>query len=106
MGYGEGCCRARAPIETLASRIEGQLTLETLDRLGQHELTRHTRDLLTAFLRPAWMSTEGVIGHARQFFEHLGKEERRHRRRSPPPKHLTSRQSRSATTSRMRCSIS
>ena len=53
----------------LVERVEGPLTLESLDLLGQHALTTRTRDLVRRFLRPAWARTDGVLAHSRQFFD-------------------------------------
>jgi hypothetical protein len=49
--------------------IEGALSLEQLDLLGQETVTRNTRRLLEHFLQPKWIQTPVVLGHARLFFE-------------------------------------
>lgn len=65
---------AEAPAEVdaeVARMIEGPLSLDRLDLLGQHRLSGLTRRWLEALLQPAWFQTEAVCGHARQFFEDL-----------------------------------
>lgn len=49
--------------------IEGAVTLEELDLLGQESVTRNTRRLLEYLLQPKWIQTPAVLGHARLFFE-------------------------------------
>lgn len=48
--------------------IEGSLALEELDLLGQLRTTEVTRRLLQRFLRPKWLQTDAVLGHAKLFF--------------------------------------
>ncbi len=55
-----------AALETL---IEGPLTIGTLDLLRQKRLARSTRALLEHFLAPAWIQTDTILAHAKQFFE-------------------------------------
>ncbi len=49
--------------------IQGPLSLKTLDLLQQHDLTRSTEELLREFLKPRWLRTNVLMGHARRFFE-------------------------------------
>lgn len=53
----------------LGLRIEGPLNLETLDVLGQHQLTARTLALVDAFLAPRWMQTEAMMNQAAGFLE-------------------------------------
>lgn len=53
----------------LAATIEGGLSLDDLDLLGQMRFARLTRRFLASLLRPRWFRTETVLAHARQFFE-------------------------------------
>jgi len=52
----------------IAAMIEGPLSLERLDLLGQKRLSLLTRRLIAALLRPDWLRTEPVLAHARRFF--------------------------------------
>jgi hypothetical protein len=53
----------------IGKMIEGVLTLEDLDLLGQRRLTMATRRLLEHLLKPKWFRTPAVLGHAKMFFE-------------------------------------
>lgn len=53
---------------SIAEMIEGQTTLHTLDLLAQQRLTDTTRQLLHWMLRPTWMHSPALLGHARLFF--------------------------------------
>jgi len=64
---------ARAEAESeLAKIIEGPLSLESLDLLGQVKLARLTERLIGQALRPAWLRTEPMLAHARLFSEDFG----------------------------------
>ncbi len=54
--------------------IEGSLTMNELDVLGQQRLTEITKKLIGSFLRPSWFQTDLVLGHARFFFDDLPSE--------------------------------
>jgi predicted SprT family Zn-dependent metalloprotease len=56
---------AAAPIRGM---IEGGVTLDDLDLLGQMRLTSATKRLLQCLLRPKWFQTPATLGHARLFF--------------------------------------
>lgn len=60
---------AAAP--ALREMIEGPLALAELDLLGKRRVAAHTRRLIAAFLRPAWLRTEPLLAHARLFFDDL-----------------------------------
>jgi hypothetical protein len=49
--------------------IEGVVTLDDLDLLGQKRLAVATRRLLEHLLKPKWFQTPAVLGHAKMFFE-------------------------------------
>lgn len=49
--------------------IEGPLSLERMDLLGQKKIAETTRRLLHALLAPSWFKSEAVLAHARLFFE-------------------------------------
>jgi Zn-dependent protease with chaperone function len=53
----------------IAAVIEGPLSLDQLDLLGQIRLSALTRRLIAALLRHRWLRTEPVLAHARLFFE-------------------------------------
>ena len=53
----------------IGKMIEGVVTLEDLDLLGQKRLTMATRQLLEHLLKPKWFQTPAVLGHAKMFFE-------------------------------------
>lgn len=55
--------------ERIRTMIEGKTALSRLDLLAQVELTQLTRDLVEHLVKPAWMRSEGVLAHARLFFE-------------------------------------
>ncbi len=48
--------------------IEGPWQMSDLDLIRQARLTRYTEQFLRRFLRPAWLRTPVVLGHARRFF--------------------------------------
>ncbi len=52
----------------LRRMLQGPLALDTLDLLGQRELTEVTRALLGHVLGEPWMRTEPLLGHARLYF--------------------------------------
>lgn len=52
----------------LAAQIEGDVTLDELDVVGQLRLTRHTRRLLENILSPKWLQSAAVMAHAKSFF--------------------------------------
>jgi hypothetical protein len=52
----------------ISKMIEGVVTLEDLDLLGQRRLTMATRRLLEHLLKPKWFQTPAVLGHAKMFF--------------------------------------
>jgi len=52
----------------LAATIEGPLTIDSLDLIGQGKLTALTRRFLGALLRPKWFQTAAVLAHAKSFF--------------------------------------
>ncbi len=56
----------------VAEMIEGDLTLNELDLLGQQKVASLTRRLIDVFLGPRWMQTELTIAHARMFFDGYG----------------------------------
>jgi hypothetical protein len=53
----------------IQTMIEGPLSLDRLDLLGQQRVTEITRRLLSVFLAPAWFHSEAALAHARLFFE-------------------------------------
>jgi hypothetical protein len=55
-----------AALETL---IEGPLAIGTLDLLRQKRVAQSTRAMLEHFLAPAWIQTDTILAHAKQFFE-------------------------------------
>lgn len=59
--------RAQADVN-VAPWIEGSVTLETLDVVGQHALAERTSALLSRVLAPAWMRTDATLVHANRFF--------------------------------------
>jgi predicted SprT family Zn-dependent metalloprotease len=54
--------------ERVSAMIEGAATLDELDLIGQRRLTAATRRLLQCLLRPKWLQTPAVLGHAKLFF--------------------------------------
>lgn len=56
---------AQAEIDRM---IEGGLSLQQLDLLGQTRAAKITRDILSCLLAPEWFRTESVMAHARHFF--------------------------------------
>jgi hypothetical protein len=52
----------------LMSMLEGPLSLETLDLIGQQRLTKLTRRVLAQLLRQRCLRSEGLLAHARRFF--------------------------------------
>ena len=62
-------CEADADAEPwLTSMLEGPLSLDTLDLLGQRQLTVWTQRMLAQLLQPGFMRSEGLMAHARRFF--------------------------------------
>ena len=61
--------RGEAASESIAAMIEGGMTLDELDLIGQRRMRDATRLLLEQFLHPRWFRTDAVLGHARQFFD-------------------------------------
>ncbi len=55
--------------DEIAQVIEGALSLEDLDLLGQQRVAAMTRRLVGRFLRPSWLHTEAQLAHARLFFD-------------------------------------
>ncbi len=53
----------------IESMIEGPLSIDRLDLLGQKKVAQTTRRLLELFLAPKWFHSESVLAHARLFFE-------------------------------------
>lgn len=53
----------------ISKMIEGAVTLEDLDLLGQKRLTLATRRLLEHLLKPKWFQTPAALAHAKMFFE-------------------------------------
>jgi hypothetical protein len=58
--------------EELRRILHGPLAIETLDLLGQRELTALTRSILGDVLSESWMRSEPVLAHARLYFPDLG----------------------------------
>ena len=56
---------AQAEIDRM---IEGRLSLQHLDLLGQTRAAKFTQDILSCLLAPVWFRTESVMAHARNFF--------------------------------------
>jgi len=52
----------------LTDTLEGPLSLDTLDLLGQLRLTELTQRVLAQLLQPGFMHSEGLLAHARRFF--------------------------------------
>ena len=53
----------------IARMLQGPLSLDELDLLGQHRLTAWTRRWLHLLLAPAVLHTDPICGHARLFFD-------------------------------------
>ena len=53
----------------ISEMIEGTTVLDDLCLLGQQRLASATRHLLEVFLRPKWLQTPAVLGHAKLFFD-------------------------------------
>ncbi len=53
----------------ISAMLEGPLTLDGLDLLGQKRLAAFTRRLIDELLAPAWFQSERVVAHAGSFFE-------------------------------------
>lgn len=49
--------------------IQGSVTLEGLDLLGQRKVAALTRRLINQFLSAKWLQSERVLAHARLFFD-------------------------------------
>ncbi len=58
--------------DQLRRMLHGPLAIETLDLLGQREVTELTRSVLGQVLSESWMRTEPVLAHARLFFPEIG----------------------------------
>jgi hypothetical protein len=54
--------------DELRRMLHGPLAIETLDLLGQRELTGLTRAVIGGVLAEPWMRTEPVLAHARLYF--------------------------------------
>lgn len=52
----------------ISEMIEGSVTLEELDLIGQARMMSSTKRLLEHFLQPKWLRTDAVLGHAKLFF--------------------------------------
>jgi hypothetical protein len=52
----------------ICDMIEGNMSLDELDLIGQVRLTNHTRRLVEYFLQPKWFQTAATLGHAKLFF--------------------------------------
>ena len=52
----------------ITKMIEGALSFDTLDLLGQARISTLTRRFLEYFLQPKWFQTTATLGHARLFF--------------------------------------
>jgi Zn-dependent protease with chaperone function len=63
--WAERADEAQPDIERM---IEGGLSLQRLDLLGQARASALTKQFLQTLLRPRWYQTEAVLAHARQFF--------------------------------------
>jgi hypothetical protein len=61
----------------IEAMIEGPLSLDRLDLLGQQKVMEITRRLLSVFLAPAWFHSEAVLAHGRLFFEDFTAEQPR-----------------------------
>lgn len=48
--------------------IEGGLSLQRLDLLGQKRAAKLTRQFFDSLLAPSWFRTEGILAHAARFF--------------------------------------
>ena len=57
--------------ERIGEMIEGAAALEELDLIGQARLVSATRRLIEALLRPKWIQTPAVLGHAKLFFDNF-----------------------------------
>lgn len=55
----------------IAQMIEGAESLESLDLIGQTRMLKRTRQFLEQFLRPKWLQTQAVLGHAKLFFDDI-----------------------------------
>lgn len=49
--------------------IEGPMSIENLDLLGQQRIRGLTRRLISQFLKPHWLRTEAMVASAKLFFE-------------------------------------
>jgi hypothetical protein len=58
--------RAAADLQRV---IEGPVSVDELDLLGQKTISDLTRRLVVSFLRPPWLQTEPLLAHARLFFD-------------------------------------
>ncbi len=53
----------------ISAMLEGPLSLDQLDLLGQKRMAAFTRRLVDQLLAPAWFQSERVLAHAGSFFE-------------------------------------
>jgi hypothetical protein len=53
----------------ITSMIEGAVSLDELDLIGQGRVSNLTRQILESFLQPKWIQTEAMLAHAKLFFE-------------------------------------
>jgi hypothetical protein len=63
--------RAPRADDELRRMLHGPLAIETLDLLGQRELTALTRTVVGEVLAEPWMRTEPVLAHGRLYFPDL-----------------------------------
>lgn len=62
-------CEAAPDAETwLATALEGPLSLDKLDLLGQQRLCGLTQRVISQLLRPRCLRSDGMLAHARRFF--------------------------------------
>jgi hypothetical protein len=52
----------------IAKMIEGTVSLDELDLIGQLRQAKNTRHVLERLLQPKWFQTAAVLGHAKLFF--------------------------------------
>lgn len=55
--------------DQIEQMIEGRVSLDELDLLGQRRVAQQTRRLLDNLLAPSWFQTDLVQAHARSFFD-------------------------------------
>jgi Zn-dependent protease with chaperone function len=61
--------RGESATPEIEQMIQGPLTLNQLDLLGQRKVTALTRRLVDQLLAPSWFMTEAAVAHARLFFD-------------------------------------